>query len=293
MAAWQPSDGPIFAAALVVQLIWYAVMRTVLAPKGAAAAKRAATPEAARRALEKPRAWILSLFIATTFSVASLAYTPKCLQLATQGLQPLAAFMCSDSWVSRPITLAFAANMLLDLAIGSADYRTNLRVDTGWVHHAVYLCIAYWLLSTGRCTLLLAQSVNEVPTMLLGLGSIWAHLRLDLGFGVIYFFTRILYFGSSVATGFVGNHQHSNPPLFPPALLWGGCAIFALHSKWFSDWMASFARSRAKARQLSGAEAEKSADAARRNSAGASLPSPTGVTKGASSGAGAVPAASQ
>ena len=163
---------------LVFQLAWYGLLRTQFPPRS------------------KQRAWLLTLPVSLLFSVIGAGYIAR-FAVALSAASPLAAV---DRMLGAESALdAFAASYMivflsLDLLLGQLDYSEHLQLDTGYIHHAVYLPIYTYMLCNGFTPYLLLGAACEVPTFIMALGTIFPSLRQDLAFGVSFFFTRIVLF---------------------------------------------------------------------------------------------------
>jgi hypothetical protein len=89
----------------------------------------------------------------------------------------------------------------LDLVFGLIFYPQYLGLLTAYVHHTLYIwmmnLVAFgngiFFTAPYHSTGFVIVTIEELPTFLLALGSIFPSLRTDLGFGITFFFTRIAY----------------------------------------------------------------------------------------------------
>jgi hypothetical protein len=241
-------DALVCAAAFAVYVAFYAAGRWAVerryraalvaassTPSSSKTAEVAPLAEAARRERMRARSWLLSLLVSGGLSAASLVYGPP------------------DAG-GRVVTLCFVTFLVADILIGLVDYRAQLDLLTGWVHHTVYFVTLVWFLSLRMDSAFPSFTPCELPTFLLALGSVHKPWRLDLPMGVLFFLTRILYFGGLVAAIWLAEGPLAVRP-------WLGAALFALHSFWMRGWLRSYAKLR-RARREAAAAAAASAAAA-------------------------------
>ena len=114
--------------------------------------------------------------------------------LARGGTRGFGEWLLSGSRGDAAALVFFAAFLALDCGIGLAEYPSELRWDSTWVHHVAYAAIALHLVARGWPNLLLVFMVCEVPTALLALGSVLPAARNDAAFGASFAATRLGYF---------------------------------------------------------------------------------------------------
>eukprot|EP00043_Microstomoeca_roanoka_P022074 m.255991 g.255991 ORF g.255991 m.255991 type:complete len:251 (-) comp20679_c0_seq1:207-959(-) len=173
--------------------------------------------------------WFLSSVVAAVQSFLGLMYAVDFLRIP---FDPNTTW--SDDRISRFSNTFFGVFMLLDLFLGAIFYPKYLDPLSGWVHHTYYVLLIVHLLN-GRATRVMMPGYSEeIPTLLLALGSIFPQLRNDLLFGLLFFVTRILfhiYYSAHLIASY-RVHDH-------PAVLWTAitCMIaIAMHLYWFFGW---------------------------------------------------------
>jgi hypothetical protein len=68
----------------------------------------------------------------------------------------------------------------------------------------------------------------EVPTTLLALGSVFPQYRTDIGFGITFFITRLIY------NFYLAYRLYS---LSPGGMIWRVClSVLCMHLYWFYKW---------------------------------------------------------
>jgi hypothetical protein len=80
------------------------------------------------------------------------------------------------------------------------DYRSEIGLLSGWMHHTVYVLILSWVVRSGCTAGFMVFSPAELPTFILALGSVHKPWRLDLPMGLTFFATRIVYFTYAFCT---------------------------------------------------------------------------------------------
>ena len=78
--------------------------------------------------------------------------------------------------------------------------------------------------------------IEELPTLIMALGSIDSRLRSDMAFGLTFFLTRIVWHAMAVGNVLIlpANHPMNH-------MAWFGCLTMALHLYWFTKWVAKYA----------------------------------------------------
>jgi hypothetical protein len=164
--------------ALLFQLTFYALLRPLFpAPR--------------------QRAWILTLAVSALFGLLVGPLYLLTFFTALAHPSPAAALgraLEAEGWPDAAAASFMITFLALDITIGRLDYAEHLRLDTGYIHHAVYLPIYSYMLYFGFTPFLLLGACCEVPTFIMALGTLFPGLRQDLAFGVTFFFTRIVWF---------------------------------------------------------------------------------------------------
>jgi hypothetical protein len=105
--------------------------------------------------------------------------------------------------VSVLVSIWFTLANIFDLLFGLIFYRKYLDPLTAYVHHIVYI----WILVTGMtghggiamfepyCAGPVYMFIEEMPTFMLALGSVFPAYRTDIGFGVTFLLLRLVYHG--------------------------------------------------------------------------------------------------
>lgn len=137
--------------------------------------------------------------------------------------------------------LWFAISNALDLILGQIYYPEHLDMLTGYIHHTIYIWIM--LASTTGNGLFLTCipfhpafnvcCIEELPTAILAIGSVFPEYRIDVGFGLSFFLLRIVFHMYIVLCG-----------LFSPQVEMVSKVIYVLtatiHVFWFRGWIVSY-----------------------------------------------------
>lgn len=144
----------------------------------------------------KARAWALTLAVATLFGFVIGIPNAYALTAALLTGDPakVAALLSTETPFGRFCATYMVTFLALDLAIGVIDYSEQLQLLSGYVHHVAYCALYSYLLYWGKTQFVLVGAICEVPTAIMALGTIAPALRQDAGFGVSFFFTRIVWF---------------------------------------------------------------------------------------------------
>lgn len=193
---------------------------------------------------EKKRlAWCISLFNSFTTTLISIIYIIVKTYTGTGILNSsstLDAVHGNDN-ISAITCTIFAVVNILDLTLGLIFYRSSLGIMTTYIHHTLYLWLMY-LLITGNGLFLTTPTpfsmafiwclVEELPTFLLALGSIFPACRSDILFGASFFILRLVY------------HVY----LFLLMMRMGAYRVmlvlygitFIMHVEWFRTWFTKY-----------------------------------------------------
>lgn len=227
--SWIEDDYYVAAFSATALLLWYAVCKPYVDAG-------------------KSRSWLIGLMtsavlcvVATFFaqnlaSVMSTAVTAGANDATVSAAWTRVAFS-EDHWLSRPTLIFFNVSLLLDIGVGWFEYRDQIHPLTGWIHHSVYILLGSWLLQRGWASSLVAFSANELPTLLLALGSVNKAWRTDLPFGIAYFLTRICMTIAAWYMHWRFNHiSNAAWMIMTP--------IVMLHCHWFRGWLISYGKTR-------------------------------------------------
>lgn len=144
--------------------------------------------------------------------------------------------------VSVAVLVWFGTANIMDIVLGLAFYREHLYMVTTWVHHSVYIWLMV-LLVTGDgyvATLpspytpaFMCALLEELPTLILAIGTIFPQYRQDFAFGITFFITRIVFHSYLLFYMF---------RLDPPVIIII-CYVnpLLLHLHWFSGWLSKYA----------------------------------------------------
>jgi len=122
------------------------------------------------------------------------------------------------------------------LTMGMLFYRSKVNLLTGWIHHSVYVFVVEYAIHTHTSHIFGLCAVMEIPTFVLGLGSIISRLRSDVIFALCFFTTRIVYH-IVLAVSLAIQHDAIGGS-FVPAIIMAG--IFPLHAFWFVGCIKGF-----------------------------------------------------
>lgn len=203
----------------------------------------------------KRMSWAVSLLNSLVMSVASVFYMYMKLPA---GFFMLASYRTSvfhgqDNF-SATICLCFGVANVMDLLLGAIFYRDRLKVLTSLVHHPMFAFIAYYSITGNFFGWQMSpfsqgfmwMMIEEIPTFLLALGSIFAFFRSDLLFGITFFLFRILFHGYGTSYAILSKTD-------TPICVFM-CISMVMHVIWFKQWMDSYRRpKRSSGNSMSGA----------------------------------------
>ena len=95
---------------------------------------------------------------------------------------------------SRFCTLFFMSYLVCELVVGFVDYRKQVSLIMGYVHHVSYLALSFHLLVENRTNILAMSLLEELPTLILACGRL-GQLggSFDFAFGLSFVLTRIVF----------------------------------------------------------------------------------------------------
>lgn len=99
----------------------------------------------------------------------------------------------TDSPVSRWGISIFLSSLLTDCFFGTLYYLDQFDPLSGWAHHTFYIGATLYALHGNFTSGMLIFMTSEFPTFILAMGHVMPELRSDLGFGLSFLSTRILY----------------------------------------------------------------------------------------------------
>lgn len=188
---------------------------------------------------KRKMAWVISLVNAFVLTFAAGSYF--IVKVPTFMHDGRAAFHTVDN-VSALISIWLCLANAFDLLFGLIFYRTHLDPLTAYVHHTLYIWITitaftgnggfanFEPFSGGLAALL----VEELPTLLLALGSVFPSLRTDLGFGLTFFLFRIMFHAAMMAYSI-----HSGVSTLVTILY---CVTMSMHVFWFYSWASKYGK---------------------------------------------------
>ncbi|KAJ3129825.1 hypothetical protein HK098_008059 [Nowakowskiella sp. JEL0407] len=131
--------------------------------------------------------------------------------------------------LGKVICAFFITYCISDLLIGVIHYKSQITFLTGWFHHTLYFFLVSSILTWNFQGLFALYGILELPTLLLGLGSIQKAFRHDMVYGAIFFSTRIVFHLFLAYRLFVD---------FNGSRIWtAAVAVFPLHILWFNQWI--------------------------------------------------------
>jgi hypothetical protein len=143
------------------------------------------------------------------------------------------------------ICLWFGMVNVFDIVVGHFFYPKYLGLLTGYVHHIVFIwtmlasTTGNGLFMTTRpfATPFVFMLIEEFPTFLLALGSMFPRLRTDAGFGLSFFLLRIVYHSYFACYAFLNSHVVDGAILVLYAM------TLAMHLNWFYSWVTKYGKS--------------------------------------------------
>lgn len=102
-------------------------------------------------------------------------------------------YLDNVSQLQKMMLVYFSSYLSCDILIGAKEYHKHMMTLSGYMHHCIYLffnVLAFkWPHTIPMYTLFFTE---ELPTLLLGMGSFHASFRNDELFGLTFFATRLI-----------------------------------------------------------------------------------------------------
>jgi hypothetical protein len=187
--------------------------------------------------------WIISLTNSFVLMTAGIGYVavkvPTFDNFFCFGDNGRIVFHSLDN-VSVLVCIWFTLANIFDLVFGILFYAKHLDPLTAYVHHTVYI----WILVaavTGNGGFAhfepfaagpVYMFVEEIPTFLLALGAVFPACRTDVGFGVSFFWLRLVYHAYMLLYSLRLRVDAVIPVMYALTL--------ALHAFWFHTWMRKY-----------------------------------------------------
>lgn len=143
------------------------------------------------------------------------------------------------------ICVMYTVATSLDLILGALFYPEYFRRFNGWFHHIIIIWLLRFSITTDGIFMTTASPfspifvyslIQEFPTFILALGSIFPTWRADLGFGLVYFLLRIVYHSFLFSVCYHGKAM--------PIILATFCVTLSLHIVSFYGWTKSYSKKR-------------------------------------------------
>lgn len=200
----------------------------------------------------KKLGWVISLInsaVTTIFGFSYLFYNlNRHKNFFFYGPDPNLIFYSVQN-VEVIISIWFGSACIFDLLFGVIYYPKYLKLLTGYVHHTVFIWMMVFSCSGNGgfvkarpfTSAFVYMLIEELPTFLLSLGSIFPSCRTDLGFGITFLFLRIIYHFYIVTFAFISNFHTPGMCLY--------YATLGMHLLWFRDWTVSYSKTLKKANE--------------------------------------------
>ena len=229
----------------LVMAVLCVVVHVLFGFKGDAAKKSAKTV----KRVQKRLAWALSCFNSGLLTVLGLVYLYY--QHQDTGLYPGKDVLQSKNNFSQLACLWFALFNLTDLVFGSIYYPKEMDPLTAYVHHPLFIyimiaCSGAWGLDETGVLAFGAQPfstafclvcIEELPTFILALGSMFPAFRSDMGFGVSFFILRIVYHFFIMARGIIVKVHPIQTAMYG--------LTFIMHIFWWYGWVTGMKKKKA------------------------------------------------
>jgi len=199
---------------------------------------------------EKRLAWCISILNSALMSVVGVIYLIVKLPSLAVSVSAGTSFRSLHHVDNFCIVVCtwFAVSNAFDILFGLIYYRKYLGILTAYIHHTLYIwlmffsCTGNGLFVTCRpfASAFVLCTIEEIPTFLLALGSLFKSLRTDLGFGITFALLRLLLHVVLLAIAADPRGRCDTPIL----VLYG--LTLTLHVNWFYGWASKYSSYKAK-----------------------------------------------
>jgi hypothetical protein len=199
----------------------------------------------ARRIKEsKRRSWIPTCITGTVSSITGLMVAANTIQNHWTGFGTATAnnaagqtpiSFAPEAWNESALTklccVSFLSFLVVDVVIGAFHYAKHFHILEGWVHHAVYIGFLAETYLSHQTGIFAHFALEEIPTFILGFGTIFPQCRSDNWFGFTFFLTRILWHFTGTFNAHMCPEGHA-----VRSYTWFGFLSMLLHLNWFFTW---------------------------------------------------------
>ncbi|KAI8905807.1 hypothetical protein EDD86DRAFT_248757 [Gorgonomyces haynaldii] len=177
----------------------------------------------------KSRAWFLTCLVGFYIIPIGSLYTWKII------VEKDMSWLRNDlGYVTAGVFAAFLAG---DLVYAQIDYRSQMQIGTGYIHHIVYLSMIAEFLRINTSGPMIMLGVEEIPTWLLAFGTMFPEYRTDLGFGITFLLTRII-----MHAVYLVQYWYLLPGHYYLFMV----ATLPVHINWFYGWCIKFGKYKSK-----------------------------------------------
>ncbi|KAI7823496.1 hypothetical protein BX661DRAFT_145489 [Kickxella alabastrina] len=180
---------------------------------------------------EKQLSWVLTT---TSCILLTACATPYFIPIFLGGLD-ISIIIQSDPF-SLGLLGFFVSYLFYDLLLGILYYQSSITLVNGYIHHTLYVAIAIFLAINGAAGIFCMFFYNEIPTIILALGSIRKEWRSDIWFVVVFFVTRIVL---HVALG-CKFYLYSEQRFVWKIIL----VVFPMHMYWFYGMLSQYVKNK-------------------------------------------------
>lgn len=138
--------------------------------------------------------------------------------------------------------LYFTSYLIMDIVLGKIYYHEHMCSLSGYAHHIGYLFINWLTVHYSMYSVFLLYMIEELPTIILSLGSFDKIYRNNTAFGLTFLLTRILYHAIvTIAIIFAPNDGIRGSALSNRyIILFFASLTLALHVYWFRGWLQKY-----------------------------------------------------
>lgn len=202
----------------------------------------------------KKLSWCITCLNAGVMSVIGICYLSARLYLGDKYF-PFGYNVAMQAYRTDNIATfacaTFGMATLLDLLLGIVFYPKHIQLLSGWVHHTVFIWLSYFFITgngffmteaTPFAPVFGVSLMQEFPTFLLALGSLFPSCRTDLGFGITFFLLRVCLHGYFMIYFFAARPYKIIIIMY--------LLTMTMHLNWFYGWVKNYNKYSQKSKQV-------------------------------------------
>ncbi|CEL96981.1 unnamed protein product [Vitrella brassicaformis CCMP3155] len=183
---------------------------------------------------QKADGWILTTASGVVLTVCGVYVIPVTLAEGDLLGAGFRAVVASNPTALQVVCVLFVAALHTDCVLGTLFYPRTIDVLSGWVHHGVYTVIMLYALASKQVWIFMLFGIDEIPTVMLGIGNIHVPWRFDWSFGIAFWLTRVVW--HTCVLGLLLYHRIWMADVRLSVTLVFVTLSLAMHCHWITNW---------------------------------------------------------